>query len=52
MDLVHRWPILVLGLASAACIVMLLWVLFNFRRESRSAKDSSPQLGSSRTPRR
>jgi hypothetical protein len=51
MDLLHRWPILVLGLASAACIVILLWVLFNLRRESRGSKDTTP-LGSPRDPRR
>ncbi len=51
MDLLHRWPILILALATGACIVILLWILFNFLRESRAPKDNSGSLGS-RTPRR
>jgi hypothetical protein len=52
MDLLHRWPILVLALATAACIVILLWILINFIRESRAAKGGSPPLGSRRDPHR
>jgi hypothetical protein len=52
MHLFHRWPILVLGAASAACIVILLWLFINFRRESRSPKDTCSPLGPLRDPRR
>lgn len=52
MDLLHRWPILVLAVASAACIVILLWILFNFLREARTRKGATPTLGAPRTPRR
>ncbi|HTV83223.1 MAG TPA: hypothetical protein VME18_11275 [Acidobacteriaceae bacterium] len=52
MELLHRWPILILAFASAAGIVILLWILFNFLRESRSSKDTSPKLGTPRNPRR
>jgi len=51
MDLLHRWPILVLAIATGACIVILFWILFNFFRESRASKDTT-KLGASRTPRR
>jgi hypothetical protein len=52
MDLLHRWPILVLALASAASIVILLWILVNFLRESHPPKDETTKLGASRNPRR
>jgi len=51
MDLLHRWPILVLAIATVACIVILLWILFNFLRESHTTKDTAARLGS-RTSRR
>lgn len=50
MDLVHRWPIFILAAASAACIMLLLWILFNFLRESHRTKDGSPGKGA-RSPR-
>lgn len=46
MDLLHRWPILLLAIATGACIVILFWILFNFFRESRASKDTTPRGGS------
>ena len=46
MDLLHRWPILILALATGACIVILFWILFNFFRESHATKDTTTRSGS------
>ncbi|MGA7885465.1 MAG: hypothetical protein WCA44_06970 [Acidobacteriaceae bacterium] len=51
MDLLHPWPILVLAIATGACIVILLWILFNFLREARKSKDNSASPGSTRNSR-
>lgn len=52
MDILHSWPILVLALATGACILILLWILVNFLREAHPPKDTSEPLGGPRTPRR